>query len=262
VSVITSISNPRVADARKLRRKSFRDESGRFLIEGCRAVETALRSSGEMVELFIDRDGASCGPAIDELATSNGVTVTEVNDRVLKAMADTSTPQGIVAVARRPATSIDEVVNDASLVLVLAGISDPGNAGTLLRSAVAAGCDAVVFTGDAVDPFGPKTVRSAAGMIFEVSIAVEPDLPTALGTLRSSGLHLVGTAADADTSVTEIDLSPPTAVVIGNEAWGLPADHRALLDEVVSIPMPGPAESLNAAVAGSIVLFEAVRRRG
>lgn len=258
--VISSISNPRVADARKLRRKSYRDDTGRFLIEGCRAVATALRSSGEVVEIFLD-SSASCEDEIRTLAGDSGTRTIEVTDRVLKAVADTATPQGVVAVAERPTATLADVIESSTFVLVGAGISDPGNAGTLIRSAIAAGCDGVVFTGDAVDPFGPKTVRAAAGMVFAIPVVTESDAGTTFQALRNEGLSLVGATAGATTSITEVDLTGPTALVVGNEAWGLSSEQRSELDVVASIPMPGPAESLNVGVAGSILLFETVRQR-
>ena len=258
--VISSLGNPRVADARKLRRKSYRDDTGRFLIEGCRAVATALRSSGEVVEIFLD-SGASCEDEIRTLAGDSGTRTIEVTDRVLKAVADTATPQGVVAVAERPIATLADVIESSTLVLVAAGISDPGNAGTLIRSAIAAGCGGVVFTGDAVDPFGPKTVRAAAGMVFAIPVVTESDAGATFQALRNAGLSLVGAAAGTTTSITEVDLTGPTALVVGNEAWGLSSEQRTVLDVVASIPMPGPAESLNVGVAGSILLFETVRQR-
>jgi RNA methyltransferase, TrmH family len=262
MAAITSISNPRVAAARKLSRKSVRDETGRFLIEGCRAVATALGSRGSIVEIFLDDEGASCAEEIRTLAGQAGAQIVEVNDRVLKAVADTTTPQGVVAVAEKPATTLAHIATGSSLVLVAAGISDPGNAGTLIRSAIAANANGVVFTDGAVDPFGPKTTRAAAGMIFEIPIATQPEMPVVVSALRDAGLQLVGASADAPTSITELDLTRPIAIVLGNEARGIGSHHQAMMDVVAAIPMPGPAESLNVGVAGSILLFEAVRQRG
>jgi RNA methyltransferase, TrmH family len=258
--VISSISNPRVAQARKLHRKSHRDDTGHFLIEGCRAVATALRSPGGVVDILLE-DGAPCADEIRSLAGDRGVQITEVTDRVLKAAADTTTPQGVVAVAARPALTVDEVVSGATLVLIIAGVSDPGNGGTLIRSAIAAGCDAVIFTGGAVDPFGPKTVRASAGMVFEIPIVATQDVAAVFDATRGQGLRVIGAAPEAATAMTDLDLTSPVALVVGNEAWGLKPEHQRMLDDVASIPMPGPAESLNVGVAGAVLLFEAVRQR-
>jgi TrmH family RNA methyltransferase len=144
---------------------------------------------------------------------------------------------------------------------VLAEVRDPGNAGTLVRAAVAAGAEAVVFGAGSVDPLGPKTVRAAAGSLFSVTVIRNVDIRQALAQLRASGFTVVGADARATTSPEQVDLTARVALVLGNEAWGLPAEMVDLLDLTVGIPMPGPVESLNVGIAGSILLFEAVRQR-
>jgi TrmH family RNA methyltransferase len=178
---------------------------------------------------------------------------------VLAALSETRTPQGVVAVARMP-DGTAEVPADADLVLVLAGVSDPGNAGTLVRSAVAAGAGAVVFTEGSVDPLGPKTVRASAGALFHTTILRDVAVEEVTTDLRSRGLLVVGAAVQGE-PIDRLDLTGPVAFVLGNEAWGLPEELSLGLDAVASIPMPGPTESLNVGVAGSILLFEAVRQR-
>jgi TrmH family RNA methyltransferase len=185
----------------------------------------------------------------------------EVTEPVLKSLADTTTPQGVVAVVEIRAIDLHELAAGASLLLVLAGVRDPGNAGTLLRSAFAAGADGVVFAAGAVDPLHPKTVRASAGAVFRVAVAREKGLGDVLGVLRGAGLTVVGADASAPERFDRTDFTRRTVLVVGNEAWGLPPEAKDLLDEVVGIPMPGPAESLNVGIAGSILLFECVRQR-
>jgi TrmH family RNA methyltransferase len=150
---------------------------------------------------------------------------------------------------------------NVDLLLVLVSVRDPGNAGTLIRSAVAAGAGAVVFAEDSVDPFGPKTVRSSAGMLFHVPIVGGASLADVHEMAKERRLVTVGADANASTEHIDADLAKPVALVVGNEAWGIPEHLRGELDEVVSIAMPGPAESLNVGIAGSILLFEALRQR-
>jgi TrmH family RNA methyltransferase len=203
-------------------------------------------------------------PHLDAVAAGArdaGVPVIEVTEPVLNTIADTATPQGIVAVVEIRTRELAEIAGQASLLLVLSGVRDPGNAGTLLRSALAAGADGVVFAAGAVDPFHPKTVRASAGALFRVDVARHKDLPEVVDVLRRAGLVVVGADASAPERFDRTDLTRRVALVLGNEAWGLGPGTRDLLDEVVGIPMPGPAESLNVGIAGSVLLFECVRQR-
>jgi TrmH family RNA methyltransferase len=256
---ITSLQNPRVQSARKLLRRPVRDRTGAFLVEGPLAIAEALRADADVRELFVTSD-APRRSELTELAHSKGAAVTVVGDAVLKAMSDSVTPQGAVAVAGIPSTGLEDVPDAATLVLVLAGVRDPGNAGTLVRSAVAAGADAVVFAAESVDPYSPKTLRAAAGGVFLVPVIVADSFTDCVAALRRRGLAVLGASAGGRPA-EEVDLASPVALVLGNESWGIPEGSAALLDGQVGIAMPGPAESLNVGIAGSILLFEVVRRR-
>jgi len=183
----------------------------------------------------------------------------EVSDQILRAITDAVTPQGVVAVADLPERSLTDLDLTTGLVLVVDQVRDPGNAGTLIRSAAAAGCGGVVFTEGSVDPYAPKTLRAAAGAVFRNVLVSKVALPAALEHLRGEGFALLGGDARSEVSLYDVDLSGPTAIVLGNEAWGL--TDPSGLDVTAGIPMPGGVESLNAAVAGSVFLFEAVRQR-
>ncbi len=243
--------------ARKLLRRAGRDESGTFLIEGLRAVGDALQSGAEVIEVFVVPDLAA-DPVV-EAARGKG-RVTPVTQNVIQALSDTATPQGLVAVVRSPEVSLGAIPEDTDLALVLAEVRDPGNAGTLVRSAVAAGAGAVIFGAGSVDPWSPKTVRASAGTILRIPV-IRAQLGQTVDALRARGLAVVGSAASGAVPTDSVDLTRPVAVVVGNEAWGMSDGVAALLDEVVTIPMPGPVESLNAGIAGSILMFEAVRQR-
>jgi len=208
---------------------------------------------------------AEAGPDrfLDELlaaALAAGARVFTLLPGVLARAADTVTPQpvvSIVAMVDRPLAALDL----GTFVLVLADVRDPGNAGTIVRSADAAGASAVVFAGTTVDLYNPKTVRSSAGSLFHVPVAVAQTLDEALAVVALAGLGSVGTSVREGTDYTEFDWSQPFALVLGNEAAGLPVEARGRLDHETVIPMAGRAESLNVAVAASVLSFEALRQR-
>jgi TrmH family RNA methyltransferase len=197
--------------------------------------------------------------AADALAPG-AMDVTLVGERVMRMLSDSSSPQGVVAVAQAPDTALDDLTA-SDLSLILAGVRDPGNAGTLVRSAAAAGAGAVVFTEGSVDPLNPKTVRACAGALFLVPVVREADVGEAISVARNAGVQVLGADVRADPDPDSFDLTKPTAFVLGNEAWGFEPGLEDLLDGAVSIPMPGRTESLNVGIAGSILLFETVRRR-
>ena len=232
-------------------RRNERTRAGAFLVEGPIPVGEAL-AHGEVRDLFVDAEASF---ASDWLARG----AVAVSGRVIGALTDTSTPQGVVAVARMHTVGPSEVSGD--LVVVLSDVRDPGNAGTLVRSAVAAGASAVVFCSGSVDPFNPKTVRSTAGLLFHVDVVAGAGLDVASGELRDKGFLMIGADAASTKGPDEVDLTRPVALVLGNESWGIEEASGRLLDDVVGIPMPGPAESLNVGIAGSVLLFEAVRQR-
>jgi TrmH family RNA methyltransferase len=224
-------------------------------VEGVIAVAEALESGAEVVEVF----ASDLDDKLTALAAGRGVPVVRVTESVLASIADTTTPQGVVATVRIKALTLDDV-SGCDLVLVLADVRDPGNAGTLLRSAAAAGAGAVIACKGSVDPLHPKTVRASAGSIFAVPIVRDAMVEATVRHLKAHGLTVLG-ADQTGPDAFEVDLSGRIALVVGNEAGGLAPEVRELVDACVGIPMPGRAESLNVGIAGSILLFEAVRQR-
>ena len=222
-------------------------------------IREAIEAGASVEEIFLVEEGGATD--IVELAEARGIPTTVVSEPVMAAISDTRTPQGAVALIHEAPAVLEDVVSTADLVIVVAQVRDPGNAGSLVRSAVAAGASAVIFTHGSVDPFHPKSVRAAAGALFRVPIVRGSTLQTAISALKRARVQVLGAAAEATTSADALDLTGPVALVLGNEAWGLPAEERSLLDQVVGIPMPGPAESLNVGIAGSILMFEVVRQR-
>lgn len=187
------------------------------------------------------------------------VPVQLVTERAAKALSDTVTPVGLVAVCRMPEASPADVLSAPRLVAVAVDTADPGNAGTLIRLADAMGADALVLAGDGVDPYNAKCLRASAGSIFGVPVLEMPDTAALVDALRAAGLRVLATTLDGETSLDDADLSVPTAWLFGPEAHGLSDDVAALADARVRIPMAGSAESLNVAAAAAICLYQSSR---
>ncbi|WP_395243422.1 TrmH family RNA methyltransferase [Agromyces sp. MMS24-K17] len=253
--------SPRVRAVAKLAKKPARQESGLFLLEGPQAVAEALAFRPELlVELFATPTALERHPAVADAARDAGIDVEFVTEAVLESMADTVTPQGFVAVCRQFPTAVRDVfASGPRLIAILEEVRDPGNAGTIVRAADAAGADAVVFTGRAVDLYNPKVVRSTTGSIFHLPVAVDADLADVLGRAREAGLTVL--AADVKgVDLLEVRqegvLDGPTAWLFGNEAHGLADEQLELADRVVTVPIYGHAESMNLATAASVCLYE------
>lgn len=253
--------SPRVRAVAKLTKRSARQETGLFLLEGPQAVREGLtyRPQG-IVELFATPTAVERHGELRELAAAADVEIEYTTEAVLDAMADTVTPQGVVAVARQFPVSAREVfAASPRLVAVCEEVRDPGNLGTIIRAADAAGADAVVLTGRTVDPYNPKVVRATTGSLFHLPIALSADLATALGLARDAGMRVI--AADVkgeDLLAARASgvLSEPTAWLFGNEARGLEDEALALADRALRLPIYGRAESLNLATAASVCLYE------
>ena len=229
-------------------------------MEGTLAVFEALDKHAAVQEVFVSEDHPDSATLAAEAAAA-GASVVTASHGVLEALSETTTPQGVVAVLQMEDIVPSDMTVTSGLVLVLDQIRDPGNAGTLVRCATAAGADAVFFTQGSVDPYSPKTVRSAAGALFRMEFGHDLPFERIAEELSSRDFAIVGTDAAAEKPYDSLDCTGRIAFVVGNEAWGISEEHRPRLDELVSIPMPGDAESLNAGIAGAILLFEAVRQR-
>jgi TrmH family RNA methyltransferase len=253
--------SPRVRAVAKLAKKPARVETGLFLLEGPQAVAEALTFRPQLVvDLFATPSALERHPDIADAAAAADLDVEFVTEEVLHAMADTVTPQGFVAVCRQFPTAVKDVfAATPKLVAILEEVRDPGNAGTIVRAADAAGADAVIFTGRAVDLYNPKVVRSSTGSIFHLPVAVGAELEDVLVRARAAGLTVVAADVKGDDLLAvrrEGVLEQPTAWLFGNEARGLPDEQLALADRVVTVPIYGHAESMNLATAASVCLYE------
>ncbi len=248
--------NPRLQRLRRLSDdRRFRASEGAFVVEGPHLVAEAL-ATGLVSSVFVEP-----GVSADGLDGPGGVEVHAVEPGALARVTDATTSQGIAAVAvRRPATLAEAAAGTPVLVLVEVG--DPGNAGTLLRTAEAAGFGAVLFTKGSVDPWSPKCVRASAGAVLRVPVIYGGEAATVLEQVAGTGRRRIGTRAQAAVPYAEADRPADVALVLGSEAHGLPDALSRSLDGWVSIPMAGRAESLNVAMAGTVLCFEVARRRG
>lgn len=227
------------------------------MIEGPKAIGDALAAGAPLEALYVD---ATADPSLVARAEEAGVPVRRLEGGVLERVADTVTPQGVVAVAPWVDVAVGDLV-EPTLVVVAVDVQDPGNAGTLLRTAEAAGASAVVFVGGSVDVFHPKVVRASAGSLFHVQVVSGGGSVEVLEQLAARGMRRLGTVASRGTSLDDVDLTVPVALVLGNEGRGIPDEVAAVLDEQVTIPMAGRSESLNVGMAGAVLCFEAARQR-
>lgn len=244
--------------ARSLLRRKERKRTGRFLAEGPQAVREALRSPGVVQSVFFRWAAVHDLVELLQAARAAGVDHYAVSEQNLATISDTVNSQGVVAVCRSKPVDLDTALaGGARLVVVCDQVRDPGNAGTLIRCADAFGADAVILSEDSVEAFNPKTVRASVGSVFHLPIVVGVSVAEAIDACRAAGLQVLATDGEADRQLTDLGevLVQPTAWLMGNEAWGLPSEHRELADASVAVPIYGQAESLNLATAAAICLF-------
>jgi len=258
-----SLSSARVKRLRQLiGRRAVRDREGAFVIEGPTLVGDALDAGATLECLFVGAHGnlRARVPPVVARAAAAGIPAYDLAPGVLERVAGTVTPQPVLAVARALDVALDDLAG-ASLVLVCVDIRDPGNLGTALRSAEAAGVGGIICCGGTVDVYNPKCVRASAGSLFHVRIVARGEPVEVLGRLGGWGLRRLGARADRGTPYHRADLAAPTALVLGNEAHGLPPAAASAVDGWVTIPMAGRSESLNVGMAAAVLCFEAVRQR-
>jgi len=252
VEEITSTRNPRVRDLAALHRRRERRAQGRHLVEGPRTVLAAF-AAGVLEEIWATDE------ALDGLDLPEDAPVVLVSEHVLERVADARTPQGVVALARTPSTALAEVVG-AGLLVVLDAVADPGNVGTIVRTADAAGAGGVVLTEGSADVFAPKTVRAAAGSTYHLPVVTDVTIEDVVGACRAAQQPVLGLDGTGERAVDELETWPaPLALVLGNEAHGLAERTTQLVDARVAIPLRGRAESLNVAAAAAIAIYAAAR---
>lgn len=246
----------------KLAKKQRRHEARLFLVEGPQATREALAFRPELMEdVFLTPSARERNPDLVELAQRSGVELTLASEGVIEHMADTVTPQGVVAVARYLEVSLDQVMGEKPTHLVLLHqVKDPGNVGNIIRTADAAGVDAVVVTHESVDVFNPKVVRASTGSLFHIPVVSGVELGPTIQVLADAGVTVLAADAEGE-NLGQLrargGLMAPLCWLLGNEAHGLSEEDESLADQVVSVPMFGQAESLSLQTAAAICIYEA-----
>ena len=256
--MITSLDNPRVKEARKLQRRRQRYQSNALLLEGVRLVRDAYQSGAQVQELYFAPEPLSANADAQQLVTqltAAKVTTLACTPAVLASLTETVTPQGLVAVVTLPDLPLPATMD---FILILDQVRDPGNAGTLLRAAEAAGVTLAIFGPETVDPFNDKVVRAGMGAHFRLPLRICPNWPAIQSLLPPVTFYLA--QANGQQPYDAVDWCAPAALIVGGEANGASATAYQVA-QPIAIPMRGEVESLNAAMAGTVILFEAARQR-
>jgi len=257
--LLTSLKNPKVSAVARLKKRAFRDDARTFLVEGARAVAEAVDREPCALASLVTQDPLD---PVAVRAAERGVELVHVGPELVRALTSTVTPQGMIGVAPYldgPLTEIDDA--ETGCLAVLHEVRDPGNAGTILRSADASGSSGVVFTSSSVDLYNPKTVRASAGSLFHLPLVRGIETSDAIASLRERGYRILAMDARGSQNLYGLDLTGRVAFVFGNEAHGLPQEVVRMADATVRVPQAGGAESLNLAAAATVCLFEWARRR-
>jgi len=253
--MITSLTNDKVKLVRSLAERKHRAREQRFAIEGARLIDDALAANLQLDWIFCaERLPARSQETLERLK-KRGVEINTVSDAVLKACSETEAPQGLIAILPFPRLAVP---SNPKMILIADSLRDPGNLGTLLRSAAASDVDAVLLSLETVDAYNPKVVRGAMGAHFRLPI-LEAAWAEIAERVRGMAVYLA--AADGDLTYTAVDWTQPSALIVGGEASGASNDALELATQHISIPLSREVESLNAAVAASVILFEAKRQR-
>lgn len=248
--------NKLVKKALKLRQKKYREMEGRFLIEGLRFVIEAINEKKVEYILYSSRLLNLKG---HEEILNSVCEKFEVSEELIKELSDTETPQGVVAVVKKDEYTFSNI--RSSFVVIADGVQDPGNLGTIIRTSDAADAGAVIIIKGTVDVYNSKTLRSTMGSIFHIPVIFCDSFEEASDDLKNLGYRIYATSLEASGSIYHCDFKENTAVVIGNEANGIPEEHLSLATDLVKIPMPGRSESLNAGVAAAVIIYEVLRQR-
>jgi RNA methyltransferase, TrmH family len=247
-------------EARRLLRRKDRQLARRFLAEGRQATSEALRRPGTVIELIVADDCVGRHSDLLDIAFNAGARIAVAPARAVTELAATVTPQGVIAVCQMiDVPLVEALAGNPRLVVLCDQVRDPGNVGTVIRCADAFGADAVLISRDSVNVYNAKAVRASTGSVFHLPLAIAVDLADAVNLARQAGLQVFGADAGAPATVDHLArsgaLAQPTLWVLGNEAWGLPAQHASLLDRLVALPIYGRAESLNLSTAAAVLLY-------
>ncbi len=261
-NIITSSSNKLIKEIKLLHKKKDRWKKKSFFIEGIKSVEQCIKSGGKIKYIvysseLLNRDIESfLSNAIDQ-----NYNIYKLSEDIFKEISDTDNPQGILAVVEFNEYKLNDIFKEDNFFIILDRVQDPGNLGTIIRTADAFGANGVIVTSGCVDVYNPKTIRSTMGSIFQIPIIHINDIIEAIDILKSKNINIISSSLDTDKYSYDIDFKRDCALVVGNEAKGISARVINASDKLVKIPMTGEAESLNAAVASGVLMYEVLRQR-
>lgn len=260
---ITSVKNPLIKEIKSLYRKKERMKNKSFIIEGIKMLEEAINYNYHVQnivytdQLLNTKDGTGFFEKIKLLDN-----LVYVPDNVFKEISDTENPQGVLGIGRFEYKNIEEISdNERPFLLFLDGVQDPGNLGTIIRTADAFNADGIIITEGCVDPYNPKVVRATMGSIFRVPLFYISDSMDELMKLKDMNIQVYSTSLDGSIPIYDADFNNGFVLVIGNESKGVSEEVFSMSDKLIKIPMPGKAESLNAGVAASIIMYEVMKQR-
>lgn len=261
MEIINSTNNPKVKYWAQLKSKKARETEGLYIIEGIKLIEEAITKNVTIDNLLIFNDSKYIQESQIE-ANLRNLPITYVSEAVIEKLADTETPQGIIAIAKREHQDLENLLKkNYNFYLLIDEIQDPGNLGTIIRSADAAGVDAIILGRGTVELYNPKVIRASMGSIFHLPI-IEGDLKEVIPLLHKDGFNIIGTSPYASDLYFNTDLRNKIGILVGNESKGISKEVMNLVNVMVKIPIIGQAESLNVSMATSLVLYERVRQIG
>lgn len=260
MQVISSKENEVIKNIRKLKEKKYRDIENSYVIEGIKLIKEAIAENANIKQIIMCEDYTDNveldKDTLFEIAKYNLIYVTR---NIINLITDVKTPQGIIAVIEK-SNNIEQIDYSQDIIVALDGVQDPGNLGTILRTADSANLKQIILSKNCADPYNPKVVRSTMGGIFRINIIEVEDLENSLKQMQKNNFKVMVTSLDTEKSVYDVDYSKKV-IVIGNEANGVSKEVQDMADEKVIIPMLGKTESLNASVAAGIMIYEYVRRK-
>lgn len=261
-NLITSSSNRLIKDMKSLHKKKDRWNKKEFFIEGVRSIEQCIKSGVKIKRIFYSTELLNeDGEELLESFSSNNYEMYEVTKSIFKEISDTDNPQGMLAVVSFNEHKLEDVFKSDNFFIILDRVQDPGNLGTIIRTADAFGANGVIVTSGCVDVYNPKVIRSTMGSIFQVPIVHISDITEAIVLLKEKGVITISSSLNTEKYLFDIDLKVDLALVIGNEANGISKEVIDISNELVKIPMTGSAESLNAAIASGVIMYEVLRQR-
>lgn len=261
MQVITSKDNEIIKNIKKLKEKKYRDQNGEYIIEGIKLVKEAISENAKISKIVVcedcENDGSIPKELMYEIAKYDCIYVSK---KIFESISDVNTPQGILAVIKKSSAGEEKVSYNEDIIVVLDGVQDPGNLGTILRTVDSVNLKQIILSPGCADPYNPKVVRSTMGAIFRLNIIEAKNIIETLKEIKKNKYKIMATSLETNESIYTVDYNKK-AIIIGNEANGVSKEVLEIANEKIKIPMLGKTESLNAAVATGVILYEYVRRK-